>query len=134
MERLKDLIFRIILPTQIIKANNRFSFSRDYKKEYDRLRVEKQKEVKKAEEDKLKAIVVKDAMGKEVPMSSMIEEVSAGRELTDIYLKHPGNESSDDEEGDEDDQVKFGDDEVDEQNFNDFIERRKASQQEKKSK
>ncbi|KAL5278200.1 GPN1 family protein [Megaselia abdita] len=103
----------------------------DYKKEYDRLREEKQKEVKKAEADKLKAIVVKDAMGKEVPMSSMIEEVSVGRELTDIYLKHPGNESSDDEEGDEEDPVKFADDEMDEQNFNDFIEKTKAVQHEK---
>lgn len=87
--------------------------------------------MKKADEDKLKAIVVQDAMGKEVPMSSMIEEVSAGRELTDIYLKHPGNESSDDDEGSEDEPVKFGDEEMDEQNFNDFIEKRKVAQQEK---
>lgn len=79
----------------------------------------------------MKAIVVKDAMGKEVPMSSMIEEVSVGRELTDIYLKHPGNESSDDDEGEEDDPVKFADDENDEHDFNDFIEKRKAAQQEK---
>lgn len=64
----------------------------------------------------------------------MIEEVSAGRELTDLYLKHPGNESSDDDEGEEGDAVKFGDDEVDEQNFNDFIENRKAAQQEKRLK
>lgn len=104
---------------------------RDYKKEYDQLRDEKQKESKKAEADKLKSIAVKDATGKEVPMSSLIDEVSVGRELTDIYLKHPGNESSDDDEGEEEDPVKFADDEVDEQNFNDFIEKRKASQQEK---
>lgn len=99
--------------------------------EYDKLREEKQKEAKKAEEEKLKSIAVKDAMGKEVPMSSLVDEVPVGRELTDIYLKHPGNESSEDEEGTEEDPVKFADDEMDEQNFNEFIEKRKAQQNEK---
>lgn len=77
---------------------------RDYKKEYDRLREEKKVKDKKAEEDKYKAITVKDVMGKEVPMSSisMIDDVADGRELTDLYLKHPGNISSSDDEGHED--------------------------------
>lgn len=36
--------------------------------------------------------------GNAVPL---IGEVSAGREIVDIYLKHPANESSDDSEGEE---------------------------------
>lgn len=32
---------------------------------------------------------------------SLIEEVVAGREIADMYLKHPGNESSSDDEGTE---------------------------------
>lgn len=32
---------------------------------------------------------------------SLITEVPAGRELSDVYLRHPGNESSTDSEGEE---------------------------------
>lgn len=32
---------------------------------------------------------------------SLISEVPAGRELSDVYLRHPGNESSTDSEGEE---------------------------------
>lgn len=33
--------------------------------------------------------------------SSLTTELSAGRELSDVYLRHPANESSSDSEGEE---------------------------------
>ncbi|KAJ8954230.1 hypothetical protein NQ318_005825 [Aromia moschata] len=33
--------------------------------------------------------------------SSLLTEVPAGRELSDVYLRHPANESSSDSEGEE---------------------------------
>lgn len=36
-----------------------------------------------------------------IEKSKLIEEVPMGREISDMYLKHPGNESSSDEEGTE---------------------------------
>lgn len=36
-----------------------------------------------------------------IDKKNLIEEVSAGREISDMYLKHPANESSSDEEGTE---------------------------------
>jgi hypothetical protein len=41
---------------------------------------------------------VTEGVGKPV---SLITEVPVGQELADIYLKHPANESSEDEEGEE---------------------------------
>ena len=48
-------------------------------------------------------------------------QVSAGRELSDVYLKHPGNESSEDEEGQEEEAPTFNEDFVEEQNFQQFV-------------
>jgi hypothetical protein len=36
-----------------------------------------------------------------VTKKSLIEEVHAGREISEMYLKHPANESSSDDEGSE---------------------------------
>lgn len=36
-----------------------------------------------------------------IDKKKLIEEVVSGREIADMYLKHPGNESSSDEEGTE---------------------------------
>ena len=44
-----------------------------------------------------------------------------GRELSDVYLKHPGNESSEDEEGQEEEAPTFNEDFVEEQNFQQFV-------------
>lgn len=48
-------------------------------------------------------------------------QVSVGRELSDVYLKHPANESSDDDEGHESELPTFNAEEVDEQNFQQFV-------------
>jgi hypothetical protein len=69
-----------------------FCCDRDYRAEWDRLRKEKQVSEKK------KVPQVTEGEGKPV---SLITEVPVGQELADIYLKHPANESSEDEEGEE---------------------------------
>lgn len=99
----------------------------DYKAEYDKLRVEKLAEQKKKEEEQLTKII-QQSKGQEVPL---INELSSGRERADIYLKHPGNESSEDEEGHEDDApICPGDDEAEEANFTSFVRKHKELQQE----
>jgi len=67
-------------------------YERDYRAEWDRLRKEKQVS------EEQKAPQVTEGEGKPV---SLITEVPMGQELADIYLKHPANESSEDEEGEE---------------------------------
>ncbi|KAL1378572.1 hypothetical protein pipiens_015507 [Culex pipiens pipiens] len=102
-------------------------YEKDYKAEYDKLRVEKLVEQKKKEEAQLEKIT-KQGKGEEVPL---ISEISSGRERADIYLKHPGNESSEDEEGHEDETpVCPGDDEAEEANFGQFIRKHQAEQKE----
>lgn len=44
-----------------------------------------------------------------IDKNKLIEEVMGGREISDMYLKHPGNESSSDDEGVET-QVEIGKD------------------------
>jgi hypothetical protein len=63
---------------------------RDYRAEWERLRKEKHVEemVQPVVEGKEKAV-------------SLVTEVPMGRDLADVYLKHPANESSEDEEGEE---------------------------------
>lgn len=69
-------------------------------------------------------------VGTEIPMSSFITNVSSGRDLTDIYLRHPANESSEDEDGSED-VMANGDNEHEEENFNKFINEQKMKQRER---
>lgn len=102
-----------------------FNFS-DYKKEYEKLRAEKLAENEKATKERLDQIKEKKAIGTEVPMASFITEISSGRDLTDIYLKHPANESSEDEDGTEETVIANGDDEKEEETFNKFISEHKA--------
>lgn len=41
----------------------------------------------------------KETQNEEKPKSSLIHEVPKARDFSDIYLRHPANESSDDDEG-----------------------------------
>lgn len=101
-------------------------YESDYKTEYDKLRLEKLAEQKQKDEEQL-VKVTQQSKGQEVPL---INELSSGRERADIYLKHPGNESSEDEEGHEDDTpVCPGDDEAEEANFTSFVKKHKEMQQ-----
>uniref|UniRef100_A0A1A9USZ5 GPN-loop GTPase n=1 Tax=Glossina austeni TaxID=7395 RepID=A0A1A9USZ5_GLOAU len=103
-------------------------YESDYKAEYNKLREQKLKEQEKQKEDELKAIAESKGSGEEVALAQFIEEVSIGRELSDIYLKHPGNESSEDEEGEEAEAPTFNEDHVEEQNFQQFIQQHKDKQ------
>lgn len=87
-------------------------------------------EEQKSAEQRLNEIKSKTKAGTEIPMASFITEVSSGRDLTDIYLKHPANESSEDEDGTED-VVANGDVEKEEDGFNQFMLEQMKKQKEK---
>ncbi|KAJ8916033.1 hypothetical protein NQ315_010901 [Exocentrus adspersus] len=67
-------------------------YERDYRVEWERIRTEA--EAKKAEASET---VKKDPSDS----SSILTEVPLGKELSDVYLRHPANESSSDSEGEE---------------------------------
>lgn len=48
-----------------------------------------------------------------------------------MYLKHPGDESSEDDEGTEGTSVGPRDDEMEEENFTSYVDKHRQSQQEK---
>lgn len=102
----------------------------DYKAEYDKLRQEKLAEEQKKIEERLNEIKKSKQAGIEVPMTSFITEVSSGRDLTEIYLKHPANESSEDEDGTAD-VVANGDPEKEEEGFNQFMKEQMKKQKDK---
>ncbi|XP_012159577.1 GPN-loop GTPase 1 [Ceratitis capitata] len=106
-------------------------YESDYKAEYNKLREAKLSEEAKKKENELAAIAKSKGQGAEVPMSGFVEEVPVGRDLSDIYLKHPGNESSEDEEGQEEEAPTFNEDHVEEQNFNQFVKQHTDAQKEK---
>lgn len=71
-----------------------YSFSilyRDYRVEWEKIKLLSEK--KKAEELKNKSSEMKE--------SNLLTEIPIGRELSDVYLRHPANESSSDSEGEE---------------------------------
>lgn len=114
---------------EICKLFN-FIICRDYKAEYEKLRLDKLAEKRKSQEQRLDDIKKNVKTGTEVPMSSFITEVSSGRELTEIYLKHPANESSEDEDGTED-VMANGDTEKEEEGFNKFMMEQMQKQKQK---
>lgn len=71
---------------------------RNYRLEWLRLRDEKEKAVQTEAQSRLKCALKEEGLGQAVPL---VTELSTGRELADIYLKHPANESSDDSDGEE---------------------------------
>lgn len=55
-------------------------------------------EAEKEKQERLEKLAGDVGEGKAVPL---IGEIGSGREIVDIYLKHPANESSDDSGGEE---------------------------------
>uniref|UniRef100_A0A182W7X2 GPN-loop GTPase n=1 Tax=Anopheles minimus TaxID=112268 RepID=A0A182W7X2_9DIPT len=104
-------------------------YESDYKQEYDRLREEK---ANKKEPGNQSAI--NDGMGEDMLLGN--ENTGPSTPNDPIYLKHPANESSDDDEGHECDGsvVAAGDDEAEEINFNNFIHQHRRQQAEKQQK
>jgi GPN-loop GTPase len=104
-------------------------YHKDYKVEYEKLRREKQDETKKKAEKNLSN--AGQSTNAEVNISPLLNEVFSGREISDMYLKHPGNESSEDEEGTEAAFVPANNDEAEDQDFQSFIKKHRDMQSEK---
>lgn len=104
-------------------------YHKDYQVEYEKLRKEKSTEMKKKDEETLEK--AGQSTNAEVNIAPLLNEVPSGREMTDMYLKHPGNESSEDEEGTEDQFVSTGDDQMEESNFQSFVKNHKVMQNDK---
>lgn len=104
-------------------------YHKDYKVEYEKLRTEKMNEKVENEKKGLEKAV--QSTSAEININPLLNEVHSGREISDMYLKHPGNESSEDEEGTEEKFVSIGDEEMEEQNFQSFIRKHRDIQSEK---
>ncbi|XP_076646967.1 GPN-loop GTPase 1 [Halictus rubicundus] len=99
-------------------------YERDYKMNWERVKIKRNAERSKAEKEKLEQ-AAQNVEGETVPFVSTL---SSGREISDIYLKHAGNESSEDEEGTEN---PFHDEEEEEEtkeveSFKNFLARHKV--------
>nr|CAD7202766.1 unnamed protein product [Timema douglasi] len=106
-------------------------YEKDYRVEWERLRAEKTATQKQKQEDKLKQLEVDIEQGKGESVS-LISTVPAGRGVSEIYLKHPGNESSEDSEGEEVGRGEIEEDleeQVQGESFRDFLEQQKRVQQ-----
>lgn len=102
-----------------------FYFCRDYKKGWEKFKLEREAQRKKTEKEQLEK-ASKQAMGEAV---SFVTTVNNGRDTSEIYLKHTCNESSEDEDGTEN---NFEDNEIeknkDEESFRQYLERHKREQ------
>ena len=70
---------------------------REYKKDWERMKIKRDAQRRQAEKEQLERAAQK-VSGESV---AFVSTISSGREISDIYLKHAGNESSEDEEGTE---------------------------------
>lgn len=73
-------------------------FTSDYKVEWQKLKERRFAEGEKEKEKLEKEILSSSGIGETVPL---VTSISDGKSIGDVYLKHPGNESSDDSEGEE---------------------------------
>lgn len=99
---------------------------REYKKDWERMKIKRDVQRRQAEKEQLERAAQK-VSGGSVPFVSTI---SSGREISDIYLKHAGNESSEDEDGTEN-AFKIEEDEEEEkeaESFKNFLNRHKMEQ------
>lgn len=105
-------------------------YEQDYKVEYGKLRERKTKENQDKLQSTLDETAKSSSMGKEVPMN-LVTHISTGRDFSDVYLKHPGNESSEDEEGTEETCIGPTDDITEDENFDKFLQQRVKKQHDK---
>ncbi|XP_041976101.1 GPN-loop GTPase 1 [Aricia agestis] len=73
-------------------------YEKDYKADWLKMRAEKLLEQQKKEEESKKEDI---GEGVVIDERGLITEVAGGREVSDVYLTHPGDESSTDDEGTE---------------------------------
>jgi len=87
--------------------------------------MEREAQRKKTEKEQLEK-ASKKAMGEAV---SFVTTVNSGRDTSEIYLKHACNESSEDEDGTENNfEENEGEKKKDEESFRNFLERHKTEQ------
>lgn len=107
-------------------------YKKDYKVEYEKLREQRKKELLEKEQKKLSDAAQTSSSA--VNINPMIIDVPSGTEFTDIYLKHPANESSEDEDGTEEQIVTVTDDQVEEKNFQSIVKQHKSHERQKADK
>lgn len=93
------------------------------------MKLEREAQRKKAEKEQLEK-ASKKAMGEAVPL---VTSVNSGRDTSDIYLKHACNESSEDEDGTENNFEENEGEKKEEELFRNFLERHKMEQTKRKS-
>ena len=105
-------------------------YEKDYRVEWEMLRTEKEKEAAAQMQDKFKQLAVdsEQGLGTAVPL---ITSTGRGRDIADIYLKHPANESSEDEDGEEEGQPEDKNEVNEEITFETFVKSKKESRKEK---
>ncbi|CAL7949302.1 unnamed protein product [Xylocopa violacea] len=101
-------------------------YEREYKKDWEKMKIKRDAQRQKTERAKLEK-VVQESTGESIPL---VTTVNSGREISDIYLKHAGNESSEDEEGTENPFKEEEDEEEKKEveSFKNFLNRHKIQQ------
>ncbi|CAH2075036.1 unnamed protein product, partial [Iphiclides podalirius] len=94
-------------------------YEKEYKAEWLKMRAEKLEERRRKEEEMKSGNL--DEADTVIDKKKLIEEVVAGREISDVYLKHPANESSSDDEGTEAEEPGADDKPEDVAMFQEFI-------------
>ncbi|XP_014210916.1 GPN-loop GTPase 1 [Copidosoma floridanum] len=102
-------------------TNARKEYYEHYRVKWQQIRDKKVKEQQKKKEQQLLS-AAKSTSGEQVPL---ITTVNSGREISDIYLKHPANESSEDEEGTENATEVDEDERKEAESFKNFLEKHK---------
>lgn len=91
------------------------------------MREQKLAEEQQQATQRLNDIAGSSTMGNEVVMANVVTEISSGREVSEIYLKPSGNESSDEEDND----GVVADAEKEEDEFNQFVKQHRDKQNKK---
>ncbi|KAK5638459.1 hypothetical protein RI129_012754 [Pyrocoelia pectoralis] len=98
-----------------------YSLIEDAKLEYER--------DYKAEWEKIRHSALAKQSTTDSPSSSLVTTIPSGREITDVYLRRPGNDSSSDSEGEEVDVHEFGNTrKEDEENFAKVLQQQREMQ------
>ncbi|KAF7417967.1 hypothetical protein HZH68_000620 [Vespula germanica] len=99
-------------------------YESEYKQSWQKLKQQRDIERKKVEKEQLEN-ATKSTTGETVPF---VTTVSSGREISDIYLKHAGNESSEDEDGTENTYEEDIEEKKQAESFKSFLQRHQQEQ------
>ncbi|KZC04526.1 PREDICTED: GPN-loop GTPase 1 [Dufourea novaeangliae] len=106
-------------------------YEREYKKDWEQMKIKQDAQRRQTEKEQLD----KAAQNITGESSSFVTTISSGREISDIYLKHAGNESSEDEEGTENPfkEEEDEDEKEEAESFKNFLDRHKMEQNKRTS-